>query len=431
MSNSDREVNRVSDRAGKVVAREPYEEASGKDLSELEHPVVNLSKLSVCFLAGTLGQGGAERQLFHVLRALRQSGATARVLCLERDEFWEERIRDLGVPVTWVGHSKSRLGRLLKIVAELWSDPSRVVQSQHFYTNSYVGVAARALRARSVGALRSNGWMEAQDCGRIGGWLNLQTPDVLAANSAAALRYALERGLPPSRLFLLPSVVDTGELKPVQSRQAGPLRLLAVGRLVRAKRFDRFIRSLVRLRSELKQEVTGIIVGAGPLKTELESQAAGQGLLASTLEFRGSAADIAPIYREADIFVMTSEYEGTPNVLLEAMASGLPVVATRVGGVPEVVQEGRNGLLVEAEDADGLLGALNRVIRDPELRLRLGKGARAYVEAHHSLECLPGTLERLYGRTVAGNRRARAICGRSPDTEPLRPVRDRHAMFRN
>src|SRR5947207_13023470 len=106
-------------------------------------------------MAVTLEHGGAVRQLFYMLQALRQRGAAARVLCLDCGGFWEEPIRSLGVPVTWVGQRRSRLARLLRVLKELRADPPDVLQSQHFFANAYVGLAARLLGLNGIGAMRN------------------------------------------------------------------------------------------------------------------------------------------------------------------------------------------------------------------------------------------------------------------------------------
>jgi glycosyltransferase involved in cell wall biosynthesis len=380
---------------------------------------MDLTQLKLAFVAGTLGQGGAERQLYYMLRALRQSGASVRVLCLDRGAFWEERIRNLGVAVDWVGRWRSKIGRTLDVCAKLRAASPDVVQSSHFYTNSYAAAAASVLRGRSVGALRSNGHKEASDCGRVGGWLNLHTPSILASNSDAALGYAVDRGCAPDKLFLLPSVVDTNELKPAAVRSTAPLRLLAVGRFVPAKRFDRLLEALSRLKLELDQKVIGILVGSGPLETELKAKAAALGLGPEDIEFRGAMKDASPVYREADALVITSDYEGTPNVALEAMACGLPVVATRVGGVPGVVHHGRNGLLVDAQDSEALVSALQNLATNRHLQLRLGKAGRAYVESKHSLESLPVKLAELYALARSRRSRPKTMIGRNPASRTL------------
>jgi glycosyltransferase involved in cell wall biosynthesis len=99
--------------------------------------------------------------------------------------------------------------------------------------------------------------------------------------------------------------------------------------------------------------------------------------------------------------VSCSDVEGMPNVVLEAMSSGLPVAATRVGGVSEVVQHGVNGFVHCPEHEAGLLQSLQSLVEDRDLRLRLGKSARAYVEHNHSLDSLSGVLQTLYQRTLA------------------------------
>jgi glycosyltransferase involved in cell wall biosynthesis len=318
------------------------------------------------------------------------------VLCLGQDEFWEDSIKALGVPVIRVGRAKTKLGRLFRIMAVLRHDPPFIIQSQHFYMNAYAAMVARMLRLISIGALRSNGLMEARDCGQIGGWLNLHTPRVLAANSRAAIQYAVQQGLNPARLFLLSNVVDTACFSPASDRHSDPVRLLSVGRLIQSKRFDRFISLVARLRLELNMEVIGTIVGDGPLKDSLLAQARAMGLPVTAIEMRGSLADLAPVYQQSDVFVTTSELEGTPNVLLEAMASGLPAVATNVGGVPDLVRNGENGFLVGCDDEAGRCAALERLIRDPKLRSSMGQRGRAYVAANHSLDRLPSQLSALY-----------------------------------
>jgi glycosyltransferase involved in cell wall biosynthesis len=365
----------------------------------------SLSKLKLCFLAGTLEHGGAERQLFYILQALCQAGATPRLLSLDHGEFWEEMIKGLGVSITWVGDQPSRLKRLFRVLKEVWKDPPDLLQSQHFFANTYVGVAARLIRAAGIGAMRNNGRSEVKESGRLGGWLNLHCPQTLAANSRMAIQYAFARGVPASRLYFLPNVVDTERFHPPDDSSCNPLTLIAVGRLVRQKRLDRFVSILARLRTHYRLNVRGLIVGPGcqneNLRPKLENQASRLGLSPDVLEFRGGVSDTRFVYCEAAVCVLTSDHEGTPNVLLEAMASGLPVVAARVGGVPDIVQHGQTGFLFEPEDIEGFAAVLARLAASSELRTEMGRRARAHVEENHSLHRLPAYLERLYQLALA------------------------------
>ncbi len=360
----------------------------------------NLSRLKVCFLAGTLEHGGAERQLFYILQALCQAGTAPRLLSLDQGQFWEERIKRLGVPVTCVGDQPSRLKRLLRVLKEVRKDRPDVLQSQHFYANAYAGLAARLCQAGGIGAMRNNGRTEVSQSGLLGGCLNLHCPGTLAANSLMAIQFAIAQGVPASRLYFLPNVVDTEWFKPPGDFPKEPLTCLAVGRLVKQKRLDRFITILDRLRTAFHLNVRGLIVGPGcqneDLRPELEHQARRLGLLPDFVQFRGGVSDSRMVYRQAAVCVLTSDYEGTPNVLLEAMASGLPVVAARVGGVPDIVQHGQTGYLLQPDDIEGFTAALVKLVSSSELRTEMGRRARAYVEENHSLRRLPAYLEGLY-----------------------------------
>lgn len=360
----------------------------------------DLDGLKICLLAGTLGQGGAERQLFYIAQALLGAGAHPRVLCLTQGEHWEARIQNLGIPVVWVGKNPSRVARLSSVCRELRRDPPHIVQSQHFYTNLYAVGAARLLGLHEVGAIRSNVASEVKNNGHLLGRLSLQLPRTLAANSAAAIQAAIGQGIAPGRLHLLANVVDTERFRP-QPRSSGEVRILSVGRMTREKRYDRLLEIAASARRQSKRQIRMILAGDGPLRPQLEAQAAQLGLFPDGVEFRGSQEDIAPLYRDADLFLLTSDYEGSPNVVLEAMASGLPVVATRVGGVPELVQDGVTGYMADPQATSRLAEALLELAEDEAKRREFGARARAFVEQRHAPAGLPAALKRIYAAALS------------------------------
>src|SRR5262245_34162836 len=132
----------------------------------------DLSNLNVCFLAGTLGPGGAERQLLYVLKALRDNGTRLRLVCLTQNEFWEKSVKDLNLPITWIGHIKSKSSRVLALIKALRNARPDVIQSQHFYTNLYAATAARILGTREIAALRNDCVSEVRANGRLLGGLS-------------------------------------------------------------------------------------------------------------------------------------------------------------------------------------------------------------------------------------------------------------------
>jgi len=360
--------------------------------------MVDLTKLKICFIAGCLGQGGAERQLYYILRSLRDLGVEPKLLSLTNGEYWEEKIRQLGVPVVWVGRRQSRLARLASVVAGARKYRPDIIQSQHFFANLYAVGAARILRTRGIGAIRSDAVSEVQTNGRLLGRLSINAPQLLVANSRRGINNAIDLRTPASRLTYLPNVVDTDAFRssPDSQKDHDCVRLLLVGNLKKVKRVDVFLEVVARLQKALPGIIKAVIVGDGPLRAALERRAAELGLLPERVVFRGAVSDVAAEYHQADILVLTSDWEGTPNVLLEAMACGLPVVATRVGGVPEVVQEGVTGFLAEPGDIDTLVDRLTRLCRCPQLRAECGRKARQHVLANHSFARLSACLQSLY-----------------------------------
>jgi len=355
----------------------------------------DLSGLSICFIAGTLGQGGAERQLFYALKTLRQLDARVTLLSLTRDEFWEDRIRACGIPVKWVGRRKSRLARALQIVSELRADPPDLIQSQHFYTNLYAVAAARVSGRREIGTLRSDTFSEVLSHA-LTGTLSLRAPRKIVANSRMAISNAISLGIPAERLYFLPTVVDSEMFRPLPKISDGIVKLLAVGRLSPEKRFERFISIIASIKKQSSAKIKGIVVGDGPLRESLQQFSSEIGLDHDAIEFRGEVMEMASVYREADILVLTSEFEGTPNVILEAMSSGLPVVSVKVGGVPEIVEDQITGFLIEPYDELKMASAIIQLIYKPDLRYGFGGAARRFIELNRALNHLPQMLTDFY-----------------------------------
>jgi glycosyltransferase involved in cell wall biosynthesis len=361
---------------------------------------MDFSKTSICFLAGTLGQGGAERQLYYMLRSLRVLGAHVQLISLTQGEYWEQTIRQLGIEVHWLGSCQSRLARVREIARFAKRFMPDIVQSQHFYTNIYAAVAARYSGCRDIGAIRNDVESELASNGRLLGKLCLRLPRVLAVNSSRGLANARRCGANPNRLYLLPNVVDL-ELFSSGPRERGPrIRIVCVGRLVKVKRVDRFLKLIAALRDEMPEMIEARVIGEGPERARLEEMADTLGLLPDVLEFTGAVSDTASVFRQADVVVLCSEWEGTPNVLLEAMACGVPVVATDVGGVSEIVQHDHNGFVVPCGAADRLLHCVRQLVHSRELRHRLGSASRDFVVRHHSPDTLTGALERLYEKAL-------------------------------
>jgi glycosyltransferase involved in cell wall biosynthesis len=204
---------------------------------------------------------------------------------------------------------------------------------------------------------------------------------VIAVSSSLAQLYGSSA---VQSVTFAPTAVAEGEILDRQDTcQSTPTRLLFVGRLVPVKGLV-YLFEAVRLLLHDGVPVRLTLVGSGPRRKALIALAA-KYKLASVIDFRGEVSfgpSLLALYREADIFVLPSLSEGTPRVLWEAMAAGLPIVATRVGGVPEIIREGETGLLASPRSAQRLAPSIRRVIEDEELRMRLIRGGYSLIREH-------------------------------------------------
>jgi glycosyltransferase involved in cell wall biosynthesis len=196
-----------------------------------------------------------------------------------------------------------------------------------------------------------------------------------------------------------------------------------IGRMTGVKRGADVLRAF-RLLRDRGVDATLCMVGDGPEREQLEELAGELALMHDCL-FAGYQENVAPFFAAFDAFVLPSGNEGTPVTAIEALASGCPVVATRVGGVPDVVRDGTDGFLVELGDRDGLAEALARLAADPELRRRMGGAGRERVLPRYAVERLIDDVDGLYRQLLeqkgvavsaagAGTPRTPVSAGRPP-----------------
>jgi glycosyltransferase involved in cell wall biosynthesis len=172
--------------------------------------------------------------------------------------------------------------------------------------------------------------------------------------------------------------------------------ILSVGRLSKEKGHADLTAAFLKL-CQMNSELTCklVIVGEGPEREALFA-AARASRFGDRIIFTGQVQDVQPYYAIADVFALASHNEGSPNVLLEAMAARVPVVATRVGGVPEIVADGESAVLVSPQNPQAMATAINRVLNDPSLAHRLTSVASALITRNHAPEDYARSLVRVY-----------------------------------
>jgi glycosyltransferase involved in cell wall biosynthesis len=364
-------------------------------------------RLRVALVAGTLTRGGAEKQLFYMVRALVEAGVDVRVCSLRRGEFFEAELQRIGIPPIWTGRNAHPVLRTIELVRALANFRPHIVQSAHFYTNLYVTTAALVYGAVGIGALRSNAHYEVSANGGWGRWL-LRLPPALIANSQAAKSNAESLGIRPEKVYVVPNVIDLTAFD--RAAEQGETLALASGRVVvvsvathiAVKRLERFLAAVARARVEVPA-LLGLLIGAGPEGDRLRAVAQALGLSSQDISFLGARDDVPRQLRGADLLLLTSDAEGFPNAILEAMAAKLPVITTPAGDAGLVVKDDVTGYVVPFDDVEQIAERVVRLARSPELRRSFGRAGRLRVEQCYSSEQLAASLLGIY-RNIAAAR---------------------------
>ena len=352
--------------------------------------------LKVALLAGTLGQGGAEKQLVMMARALTRAGVEVRVFSLTRGEFYESDLRRAGLPPIWSGRFGHPLLRLATLALSMAPFRPNVIQAAHAYVNLYAALLGRLFGAVSLGAMRNSLALSSAATGAWTRWL-ITSPTALLANSHAVCdEIQAAQLLPPERIWFVPNAIDVDQWSARRhSADQTPITAAFVGRLVAVKRLDCFLRALAKARQQTPA-LRGVVIGDGPERAPMEHLARELELMPQHVAFLGSRSDVASELRRAEMLVLTSDDEGSPNVLLEAMAAGLPVISTPAGDAKRIVHDGATGFLVPFDDPDAIAAKIVCLAGDAELRSTLGSSGRQFVDQQYSAATLTDRLLSIY-----------------------------------
>ncbi len=224
--------------------------------------------------------------------------------------------------------------------------------------------------------------------------INMGIADVFLAVSDGVGHLARLEGVRPGKILVIRNgvtpldvgSVDAGEVRKRLNLKEGDLFLLAVGRLAYQKGFDILIGAVPAL-IEKHPHLTVNICGGGALMADLQSQISDLGL-SDHVKLLGNWSNVAPLLAIADIFVLSSRFEGLSRAMLEAMAAGVPVVATKVQGVEEVITDGVHGLIVQPEDPVDLSRALIHMVEHSEMRKQMGIAAQKHIMSSYTTDVM-------------------------------------------
>jgi glycosyltransferase involved in cell wall biosynthesis len=330
-------------------------------------------------------------------------------VCLESPlgTHYEARVRASGVPLYFLGKGAGASGGALRQLSALFRQYRPAVVHTHIIGLNYA--YPLMLRYRTPARVHTVHNLAQREVGvRVGAWVRTLAfryrlggvvPVAVADKVRATIQQLYGYPDPP----LIPNGIPTDEYAPdpdrrAQWRQAHEIEpratvLTHIGRFAVQKNHALLVEAFAQVRSDAPLYL--LLVGGGELENTVREQVAGLGLQ-GRVRFLGVRADVADILRASDVFVLSSRWEGNPLSVMEAMAAGLPVVSTAVGGVPELVREGETGLLVPSEDAAALAQAMQALVDDAARRRAMGAAARQHAVAHFDIRHTVRGYEQLY-----------------------------------
>ncbi|MEW6301899.1 MAG: glycosyltransferase family 4 protein [Verrucomicrobiota bacterium] len=369
-----------------------------------------LNHLRVALIATSLRRGGGEKQVVSIARALLGAGVDLQIFYLGSGGHYEPALREMKVPVHSIYFPNGSWKMLLTLIADLRRWRPQVVLAGQFGDLQFAGIAGRLCRALTLGCVQSDGWFELRTYGRLSRLLVLLAHGLVTSSHHAREVLASQR-VNLRKMEVLPNLID---LRDFDARSAlafnGSLpadRVIAaaVGSLQPCKRFDRFLEALALARRD-EPALAGVIAGADyGERAGLEARAKALGLMPPDLIFLGECDRVPALLARSAMLVLTSDYEGLPNVVLEAMAARLPVVTTPAGDAGVVVQHGRTGFVAPPDDARGMAAHMVRLAQSPALRREFGEAGRKRVEQEYNVQALADRLVGIFHDFAARQRR--------------------------
>ncbi|MCB0195309.1 MAG: glycosyltransferase [Anaerolineae bacterium] len=352
-----------------------------------------------------LSTGGAQMALFRLLQRINRGQFSPLVACLYNgDGAVAEKIRDLDIPVIDLGmKTKLQWGAFWRLYKLLRRTRPTILHNWLFHANLPGRLVGRCAGVPTIICSERTMAMESEWRYRLNRW-TIGLVDHVVAVSANVRDFSIAHiGLPAEKVTIIYNGLP-GPTQSVPSRQQVRQKLNlpedacvigAVSRLDPVKGIDVLLQAMVSL-----EDVLLVVVGDGPERDYLQ-KVANDLNVTMRVHWMGYQANVNAILPAFDIFVQPSLHEGLPNTVLEAMAARLPVVATAVGGTPELVDHGKTGLLVPSQDVAALSGAIVSLKNNPKWGLQMGQAGFDRIQQHFTVEKMVHNYETLYHQLVS------------------------------
>jgi L-malate glycosyltransferase len=362
--------------------------------------------IPIAVVLSSFDPGGTEHQMTELVRRLDPRLFTVHVVSLSGRGALQSRIESAVASITVFKlrsfKSPSTVGQMLRFSGWCRERGIQAVLACDFYANVFaLPAAALAEVPVRIGARRDVLMPERTPAQQLLQRLAYQLAHRVVANSTAAVEQLIEEGVADWRIVQIGNGIDLSRYpeddaaaRLARAKSTGRRVITTVANLRPGKGHDVLLKAAARVIRRVP-DVQFQIVGDGPRRQELEQQAAALRISAQ-VSFLGHRDDVPAVLAQSDLFAFPSFMEAAPNAVIEAMAAGLPIVATRVGGIPEVIEHEHNGLLVAPGDDRALAAGLLRVIERPELALQVGEAARQTVEARFSFDRMVSEFQELF-----------------------------------
>jgi len=301
-------------------------------------------------------------------------------------DVYVPRIRDLGVAIHSFQGANSAIAKLRAMRCLVEQLQVEIVHSFTFYLNIAADLSTRGTQAIALGSMRSALEMDKKVSGWLLGKLSARWPHYQIYNSYEAAKYKSRSTslFLPKRVFVVQNGIDLQYFSLTRQQTIKPVRIVAIGSLVSVKRWDRLLSATAALKGR-KLDFSVEIAGDGPLRTSLEQQVQELGI-SDRVTFRGYTDDIPALLSQAAFLVHTSDAEGSPNTVMEAMACGRAVVSTDVGDVSSLIDNGTTGFVVRRGDDAMLIERMATLIGDSDLCSRMGEASHAKAQREFELD---------------------------------------------
>lgn len=341
--------------------------------------------------------GGSQRHALELARRIDRSRFSPEFWMLAAGADFAGQAREADIPLRWIAQGRAvDVKAILALRRVLAAERPDILMPLTAVPNIWGRVFGRLAKVPLVlGTVRGGGNISRQHERLLAGLAHHHITNTRALKDAL-----VALGRRDGQVTVIPNGVDTDRFSP-DPEGAKPVRTVAlcVARFCDDKDHPALLEAFERVWTRIPRAELWL-VGDGPLKRRAESRIRQMACAASIKVFPGGS-DLVPFYRQASVVALSSVREGLPNVILEAMACGIPVASTAVGGVPEVVEPGATGLLSPARDPGALAENLIRILADAPLREDMGRQARQRAVHGYSMSAMVGRHEELLARCMA------------------------------